>query len=429
MCMTFTPNALTRMFYLTICHAADQPFKRGIETQDTSTTNTIESLENPWSAADTLNKTNSVNELPGSSPEVTFDLCDCQPPEGVTVKQEMLVRFVNIIYTTLIFLLPGNGQSKDTWASAFRKFHQYLLSDEYKQHLCLLFQTPFVSPVCNRYATKLVFSIHHAVVAARANTIRQDQENKGQCTDSPGVPQLTSVAKAKVRYVAGACLSAITTRLRKRAVSNITNTDNSGFRKQAYTAQRLLSRLRISECNVISDTFDPDSLAEINSKQSITRGLFHIPDCVFQFFLQVHVAASRYLSDYYFKLYREKAFTKCREVLLNDSDLLSLWSALFTADGISNDTELELIQSLVHELYCQVTEHYLRICFVDALHAVKEHLPKTKKQALRAKIEGATKIKVNVKPEQKRKQDVPLILCPLCKKVCVEEPQCISESS
>ena len=149
-----------------------------IDIQEKTTPTAIEFLENLWSAADTLNKATSVDELPRSSAEVTFDLCDYQPPAEVTVKQEILVRFVSIIHTTLNLLLPGNGQSKDTWASAFRKFHQYLLSVEYKQHLCLLFQTPFVSPVCKRYATKLVFTIHHAIVVARAKTIRKTKRIK-----------------------------------------------------------------------------------------------------------------------------------------------------------------------------------------------------------------------------------------------------------
>ena len=383
---------------------------------------------NPWAEADVLNQCSSV---PSCSDDVTFDLSDCPPPESITVEQERLVHFVGNIYSKVNAILPRDGQNKDAWASAFRLFHQYLLSVEYKQLLCLLFQTSTVSPVCNKYATKLTFSVHHAIVAARAETIREQKENAGECKEAPKVQEMSDIAKAKIRYVAGACLSRITTRLRSRALSDITNTVHSASRKQAYTQQRLLTGLRISESHIIASTSEPASLSEIDYKQSSTRGLFHVPDNVFQFFLKLHATTSKYLSHSQFDAHRDKAFTVCREKVFDDQELLSLWSILFPLDDDScTEQEIEFSQGLVQELYCLVSEHYIRICFVDALHEVKEKLPKTKKQALRAKIEGATKVKVSVKPEQKRKNEATQVFnCPICHKVCAEEPQSRSECS
>lgn len=94
----------------------------------------------------------------------------------------------------------------------------------------------------------------------------------------------------------------------------------------------------------------------------------------------------------------------------DDTNLMSVWSALFPVNDTCNEVERDFSESLVQELYYQVTEHFIRISFVEALHEVKEKLPKTKKQALRAKIQGATKVKVTVKPELKRK-DVEATIC------------------
>ena len=85
---------------------------------------------------------------------------------------------------------------------------------------------------------------------------------------------------------------------------------------------------------------------------------------------------------------------------------------------------------LVTELYQQVSEHFLWISFVEVLHSVKEQLlSKTKKQALRAKVEGATNSKC-VKPAVKRKVVEPVeYRCPLCDKKCVDDPKTESEES
>ena len=86
-------------------------------------------------------------------------------------------------------------------------------------------------------------------------------------------------------------------------------------------------------------------------------------------------------------------------------------------------------ECLVTELYQKVSEHFLRISFAEALHSVKEQLPKGKKQALRAKVEGATSSKC-VKPAVKRKVVEPVeYSCPLCDKVCMDDPKTESEAS
>lgn len=398
----------------------------GNRTERTIQPTTDESSLDPWK--DVSQVSQSSSDQPHY--DDMFDLSECPPPEGVTVNQERLVQYVSTIHDTVSTILPRDGQNKDAWASAFRSFHQYLLSVEYKQRLCLLFETSSVSPVCNRYATKLAFSVHHAIVKARADAIQEKSEDAGKCREEPKSTDLSDIAKAKIRYLAGACMSRITTRLRGKALSDITNTVHSTSRKQAYDQHRLLAGLRVSETHITASTSEQASLSEIEYKQSATRGLFHIPDNVFQFFLELHATARRYLTHSHFDAHQGNSFTVCRQKIFDDVELHRLWSALFPLEEGRSELEAELSHGMVHELYNQVAEHFIRICFIDALHEVKEKLPKTKKQALRAKIEGATKVKVCVKPDQKRKtENSQLFHCPVCKDICVEEPQSRSESS
>ena len=382
----------------------------------------IQPLVDPWAEA-------SRDPLPILQEHADlFDLSECPLPEGVVVNQERLQQYVGCIHDKINSILPHDGQNKDAWASAFRSFHKFLLSLEYKQYLCVLFETSHVSPVCNRYATKLAFSMHHAIVAARAEAIRARNEHAEK--NNVACPELSDIAKAKVRYVAGVCMSRITSRLRSKALANITNTVNSASRKQAYDQNRLLSGLRVSETDITESTSEPASLSEIENKQSASRGLFHVPDNVFNFFIQLHVAVNSYLTRSHFDAHQSQAFTVCREKIFDNKTLQQLWSLLFALDETQSEQAKELSQGLVSELYTQVTEHYLRVYFIDALHELKESLPRTKKQALRAKVEGATKLKVSVKAEQKRKTEATnLFNCPVCKDVCVEEPKSRSESS
>ena len=138
----------------------------------------------------------------------------------------------------------------------FRSFHQFFIAHGIQAaSLCVLFLTTSVSPVCNRYVT-IASSMHHAIVAARAETIRAGTERTPLCKFSGGPilkvdtknpwckpcnrqilyktilnqlgknngakesQDLTDIAKTKIRY--GVCMARITSQLRSRALSDIT---------------------------------------------------------------------------------------------------------------------------------------------------------------------------------------------------------------
>ncbi|MEW8545276.1 MAG: helicase C-terminal domain-containing protein, partial [Candidatus Thiodiazotropha sp.] len=325
----FSEKCIDQAVYLedlTCCHPA------GNRTTENNDPIPEKSLEKFPAAATMMNVASSVIDMPSCSDEAIFDLSGCPPPPGITVQQQQLFQFVNCIYSKLTSILPSDGKGKDAWSNAYRTFHKFLLSTEYRQLLCSMFQTSTVTPVGNRYATKLAFSVHSAMVAQRADAIKCAQSDPGKYPELGDFSNMTEAAKAKLRYIAGACLSHITTRLRSKALADVTNIVNTDRRRHVYKQQRLLSGLRISESAIVATTSDPGSLTEINSKQSLTRGLFHVPDSVFHFFLHLHSAASKHLSAAYFHMHGGKTYTMCRENVFDDAYLISLWSALFPVD-------------------------------------------------------------------------------------------------
>ena len=294
--------------------------------------------------------------------------------------------------------------------------------------MCILFKTSNVSPPCNRYATQVVFKINELVIARRADSVRQSQAHN-QNTSTDDCSEISDAGKAKVRYIAGACLSTVTKRLKVKALSDITNTINSPKRRYAYAQQRIIGSLRISEANITAETSCPTSLTEIQRRQAESKSLYHIPDRVFDFFINMHTAVTMHLCTASFDLNGKKTFFTCRETIFNNDMLKAEWFKLFPKADSNDETEQDLSERLVLELFLQVCEHYVRISFVEALHAVKEQLPKTKKQALRAKVAGATKTKC-VKPASKRKSvDTVEFKCPVCDRVCIDNPTCDADSS
>ena len=169
---------------------------------------------NPWPSLPVGVQADPADEA--STSKTVFNCIDCKPPDGVHVQHDRLVRFVDYMQNK-IATLPTTRKNKDAWSATYRSFHQFLLSEDCKRELCILFQTSNVSPSCDRLATQVVFKINELVIARRANSIRQRQaHNHSTLTDA--LSEISDAGNANfIRYIAGACLSIITKRRRVKA--------------------------------------------------------------------------------------------------------------------------------------------------------------------------------------------------------------------
>lgn len=76
--------------------------------------------------------------------------------------------------------------------------------------------------------------------------------------------------------------------------------------------------------------------------------------------------------------------TKCRDAVDSDNTLIDTWISLFQNVNLGADSEIEdeLFLTLIMGLFRDVTEHFVRIAFVDALRHFKTTVPQKKETSL-----------------------------------------------
>ena len=241
----------------------------------------------------------------------------------------------------------------------------------------------------------------------------------------------TSSAKSKIRYVAGACLHKITTRLQGVVSGNLGRLHKKSQVQRAwsYRMHRLLKTLRISEEQVVKETQVPDSISEIEFRQGPSRGLLHVGDDVFQFFVKLHNFTQKLVNHEAFHLAGENIHLVARGQIFTNLELSSAWMDLFADTEHNNDDET--FNSMVVELYELVAEHFLRISIIEGLHSFKTAIPRKKKQALRSKVTALSERKETGANRTQAEKTVSenLFLCPICKEECKEEPDQYNENS
>jgi len=218
----------------------------------------------------------------------------------------------------------------------------------------------------------------------RANEIVSSQIEHMETKEKLPVKH-SSAGEAKIRYIAGACSNKISSRLRNSVLRKIGKTSKKSkiARTLDYKKHAMLKKFRIEEDEAPQNS----SMSEIESKQGTSRGLTIVNDDVFNFFIQLNGVVQHNCTFEHFHIHGHKTFHFCRNSIDSDIELLNSWINLF-GGVVEDNIEEEIFLILVMELFKDITEHFVRIAFVDALKAFKASVPRKKKQALRSKIKA-----------------------------------------
>lgn len=157
----------------------------------------------------------------------------------------------------------------------------------------------------------------------------------------------------------------------------------------AYRKQAMLKSFRIKE----GIEEGQQSLQEIEYKQGPIRGLTIVSrESMFSFFKPLHNTVQRKLTTDHFHIFPD-LHNVCRNVDSNMT-LADEWIALFNDVEVTDEEiDNEFFLTLIMELYRDITEHFIRISYVDALKNSKISVPLKKKQALRSKVQALGKRK------------------------------------
>jgi hypothetical protein len=181
-----------------------------------------------------------------------------------------------------ITLLPFGTSKPQQWNTVCASINQFLIGDLLLNVCRMLFQTNDISKQNNKLSTKLMLWLLDNHIDKKTMEIVDIQTEKAETKNMENY----SAGKAKIRYLAGACVCKISKKLKDSVLSNIGKTSKKSkiTRKFDYKMQVMLKIFRINENEAPQD----DSMNEISSKQGPSRGLTIINDEVLTFFLNLN---------------------------------------------------------------------------------------------------------------------------------------------
>lgn len=147
------------------------------------------------------------------------------------------INHLHFLYFQVCENLKGNPKSSQEWTLAYGNINKFLLGENHLSSAKKLFKTSELTKEENKLSTKLVFWLIDKEISKKAQAVVEKQTIKAEDMIVP--TELSSAAKGKLRYLAGACLQKITTRIRDSVMRKIGKTSKQSqiLRKLDYKSR------------------------------------------------------------------------------------------------------------------------------------------------------------------------------------------------
>lgn len=223
--------------------------------------------------------------------------------------------------------------SRQGFTEATSRLHEFFTSTEFSQYVCIVFGVSEVTHPQRSVAIEVAKFIYWEFLEALVSVVRQDRMDGVDFN----VEEMDVVGRSKVRHVGGWAVRKILTRARNYTQKHV-YTNYSSTLAKVETKQRVCELL---EENVIQ-SFDQlqetsafqETLQVTEARQYRQRGLLHISDNAYLFFMKLEQRRVQLLNVRVLKKERDNMIEAAIRTLLMDEDLHERWLRCFSKDDV-----------------------------------------------------------------------------------------------
>ncbi|XP_078384429.1 uncharacterized protein LOC144666877 [Oculina patagonica] len=218
--------------------------------------------------------------------------------------------------------------------------HVLFQSADFASYVCAIFDTSTHAATERAVAVQLSTSIYWKFVRHLVSLVRRRREND----EIPfSVEEMSSVGKAKVRHVGGWAVRKILTRYRKYVQRNMFSTNSatqSNVEKQQKLCELLEENIIIPYAKLEEVTKYPETLEVTEARQYRGRGLLHISDEAYLFFIHLEGRRVELLNQQRLQEEMEKMVETAMRELARDGTIKVNWRRCFVTRDAEGNTDL-----------------------------------------------------------------------------------------
>jgi hypothetical protein len=254
-------------------------------------------------------------------------------------KKEDVLTFINIIWYYSfqfmeIHILENADEivvkmTSDKFTKVTAKLHQLFGSDIYPELLSGLFDETTISYVHKSVASQFSISIHLMFMKHLMEIVQKDTDKEPVTIN---VEEMSACGKAKVRHVGGWAIRKLLEKSRKYVQANMFTENSSTLAsvvKHNKLCELIEEALVIPYSKLEEESQFRESLQVTENLQYRGRGLIHITDNAYKFFLCLEQQRVLQLNEEKMKKHKEAMVERaCKELLANE-EMKEKWKECF----------------------------------------------------------------------------------------------------
>lgn len=207
--------------------------------------------------------------------------------------------------------------------------HKFFIGIDFSRYVCALFDATASTPPQRAVAVQLATSVYRIFLEQLVSVVKQQRQEE---TIDFDVDQMSGVGRSKVRHVGSWAVRKVLNRYRKYIQGNV-------FTKCSSTLARVETQqiaCQLLEENVIrpyseleENSMFPDTLEVTEGRQYRERGLLHISDQAYIFFMELEKRRMKLLNLHILKSAREEMVEMAMAELKGDHELKTSWIQCF----------------------------------------------------------------------------------------------------
>lgn len=219
---------------------------------------------------------------------------------------------------------PGSQVTAHNLTEVYSDIHKYQLGESFRLSCLLMFEKyPDFSGAHSYICTKLTEGIRKFLIyeKTKLHEERASDDHERFITDA---------SRARIRYVAGYCVSMLHKQYTTTYRSNMFSSSVTGQQRyfEAKEMMQVLNTLKEEERFLKMFSTDKDSLTDIDRRQYMTRGLVNVTDNMFEFTLQLCKNCLDLLVNKNLNVHGQDMYQFCQESILKSLQLLKYFEGI-----------------------------------------------------------------------------------------------------
>ena len=271
-------------------------------------------------------------------------------------------KFVGIQYSVLKDLLSKMQKEPESKVPAskqtefYKSHHDYLTSLEYRMSCMSFFPNTSFTEAHLHICFNITVSIRTYLMRKLVELLPVPKRDiSSRC--------VTNASLARVRYVGGFCIAKTHYEYSQKKKTTMYKTDaySVSSYEESLKCVNILSQLKVSEQYIISSTIYPESLIDVERRQtSRSRSLTNISDSLFEFFKNLTELTLKLLNNENLNKYGEKLAEYAQSEILNNIKLKEQFN-IVVKESMTNEEDYS--QRYCEEVFRRILKKYFMVMF------------------------------------------------------------------